>query len=407
LYSSSQEKELSGTWVAGPKAFKYVTFLWSGFYDPGPVHTRKDNSRAIPMLVFEAENGPDSGFLCLNQALMIKKRTFFISQSRFIFINSVLLMNQKYKKNRTMRYTGRISILIFSLLLGQTEYGRAQSGEDPDNEHAHLKKSKFLTGVYIGSYFANNNTASAYNGYGFDPDGNRNLFVNSLMYQKIINEYGGRYGQPDMIAAALGVDQGQWDFNESDMPTNMRYVPSIMVGLNFKLPVTKKSAFIFNVNAARLGIEGNFTISTLRPPTTNPAFNNNIHVFGIRGSEQRLLFQLGFQQVFGVSDKINVFAELGLNATLTKYDRNTIFINGLQIDLMHYVNQTLYPSPYPYRRPVGFGIGAFAGLGVNMEVNPKITLQFLYSPSHERVKIANSSNLKLQHALGMRVYYKL
>lgn len=285
----------------------------------------------------------------------------------------------------------------------------AQDTEEPDpDETLPIKKAKILTGLFVGSYFANKYTASTYNGYGFDVDGNRNTFINSFMYQKIKQEYGGGYpGQTDRIAQALGVDQGQWEFNESDMPVNMRYIPGILVGLNFKIPVLKKSAIILNLNGSKLGIEGNFTMTTLRPPGTNPAFNSNVKTFPIKGTEQRLLFELGFQQIFGNDEKINFFAELGFIGTLAKFNSNVIYINDLQIDLTYYLNQTLYPSPGPTKRPIGFGIGAFAGLGVNMEINPKFTLQFLYSPSQERVNIGTNRTLKLQHGVGLRVYYKI
>lgn len=293
--------------------------------------------------------------------------------------------------------------VLAALLLNITIEMRAQD----DDESLPLKKTKLMTGLYVGSYFANKYSASTYNGYGFDIEGNQNTFENSFMHQKIINEYGGGYGQYDQVADAIGVDQKQWTFNESDMPTNMRYTPSIMVGFNCRIPVEKKSAFLININGSKLNVEGNFTITKIRPQGTNPAFNNNIVVCGIRGAEQRLLMQVGFQQLFGSDEKFNFFGEIGLNGTLAKYDRNYIFINELQIDLTYYVNQTLYPAPGPTRKPVGFGVGAFAGLGTNFEINPKFAVQFLYTLSHEKVNIGNNPTLKLQHAIGLRVYFKL
>jgi hypothetical protein len=80
----------------------------------------------------------------------------------------------------------------------------------------------------------------------------------------------------------------------------MRYVPAIMVGLNFKIPVIKMSSIIFNLNASKLNVEGNFTINLLRPlGTVNPGTNPNLLTFTIKGSEQRLIFQLGFQRFHG------------------------------------------------------------------------------------------------------------
>lgn len=301
----------------------------------------------------------------------------------------------------------RCFFLLF--LMGfSTTVAVAQDEGNSDEEQPVLpaRKSKLLTGFYIGAYFANKYTASAYNGYGFDLATQRNSFINSLMYQKIKNEYGGGYGQYDQIAEALGVDQKQWDFNESDMPVNMRYTPGIMFGFNFKVPVKNNSAIILNVNGSKLSIEGNFTISTFKPQNPNPAINSNIQTFTIRGTEQRVLFQLGFQQVFGKTQKANFFAEAGFTGTLAKYNSNTIYINYLVIDLNYYTNSAIYPS-LPSRKPVGFGIGAFGSLGANFEMNQKITLQLLYMLTQEKVNIGTNPTLKLQNGLGLRVYYKL
>ena len=305
-----------------------------------------------------------------------------------------------------MARSGLKNTLLFFLFF-VTIFGFSQDNDTLDLDQPVKTHSKFLTGVFVGSYFPNKYSASTYNGYGFDVDGNRNSFINSFMYQKIINEYGGRnLTQHDYIADALGVDQNQWAFTESDMPVNMHYIPAILLGLNFKIPVNKKSALILNLNGSKLNLEGNFTITTLRPPTAAPTNNTNIRTFNIKGSEQRLLMQLGFQRIFGDDEKINFFGEIGFVGTLAKFDQNMIYINDLQIDLTYYLNQTLYPSPGPTKRPIGFGVGAFAGLGVNLDMNPKFIIQILYAPSHEKVNIGTNPTLKLQHALGLRAYYK-
>ena len=141
-------------------------------------------------------------------------------------------------------------LIIFLLFSTSALFSQENDSTDIDDEFATKRKSKFITGFFVGSYFANKFSASTYNGYGFDRGGERNSFLNSMMYQKIVNEYGYGRGQYDYIAEQLGVDQGQWDFTESDMPVNMHYLPAIMVGLNLKMPVDKTSAFIFNLNEA-------------------------------------------------------------------------------------------------------------------------------------------------------------
>jgi hypothetical protein len=308
-----------------------------------------------------------------------------------------------------MTIKSKLRSLCFILLLTLSTGAFSQDNDGDDADPAPVKhKDKFLFGFYVGSYFANNYSASTYNGYGFDINGNRNTFLNSLMYQKIINEYGGGYGQTDYIAQALGVDPHQWTFTESDMPINMHYSTTILVGFNFKLPMGKKNAIIANVNGTKIGLGGNFTMTTLTPPTSaNPAYNSNLKVFTITGREQRLQFELGFQHIFGDNDMLNFFAEGGFVGTLAKFDKNMIYINNLQIDLTTYVNQTAYPSPGPTKNPVGFGLGAFLGAGLNIDINPKFTVQLLYTLSQEKVNIGTNPTLKLQNAIGFRVYYNI
>jgi len=305
-----------------------------------------------------------------------------------------------------MRVSEKIKLFVcLFILIGANCFSQDTDTEEQDEKPVVYKKSNFQTGFYIGTYFANKYTASTYNGYGFDPEGQRNSFFNSLMYQKIVNEYGYGRGQYDYVAEALGVDQGQWDFTESDMPVNMHYTPAILLGFNFKIPINKTSAILFNLNGSRINVEGNFTITTRKLPNSNPANNNNIQTFPIRGSEQRLLFQLGFQKLIGELEKLNFFVEAGFVGTLAKFDRNMIYINNLNIDLTYYFNQTAFAAPGPFRRPIGFGVGAFAGLGANVNMNSKFTLQLLYTPSFEKVNIGTAPVLKLQNALGLRVFY--
>ena len=311
-------------------------------------------------------------------------------------------------KLRFIKFIKKPIKFFFLLLIILSVKTNAQNNNDKDEAETKIyKKSKILSGFYIGSYFANKYSASTYDGYGFDVNGNQNSFLNSFMYQKIKNVYGGGLGQFDQIASALGVDQGQWEFNESDMPINMRYVPAIMLGFNFKIPVSENSAFIFNLNGSKLAIEGNFTITLLKVLGSNPAINSNIKTFAIKGTEKRLLFQLGYQKIFGTDDNINFFGEIGFNGTLSQYNSNTIYINELQIDLTYYLNQNNNPITSPTKPPTGFGLGAYAGLGLNINLNSQFTMQLLYSPSHEKINIGNKPTLKLQNSIGVRLYYKI
>lgn len=293
---------------------------------------------------------------------------------------------------------------FFCIALLVTSAAKAQDETDENGDPIVINNKKGLhVGIYIGSLFANKSTAPLYDGYGFDMDGNRNSFENSFMYNKIINEYGGGYGNPDQIATALGVQHGEWTFNESDMPVNMKYAPAFLLGLQGRYSVDKSNAILLNVNASQLNITGNFTITTL-PPTNSTQINQAIKTCAIKGVEKRVMFQVGYQRLLGESQKVNLFAEAGLNITMAKFDKNEIMVGSLLIDLTSYYYQPGL-STYFVRKPLGIGYGAFGGLGVNFNMNENFRVQFLYSPTYEKINLGADARLHFQHAVGIRVYY--
>ncbi len=298
----------------------------------------------------------------------------------------------------------KISSLLF--VLSTSAMAQADSTDADGNPVYTGKQRGFHIGMIVGAYFANQSTANLYDGYGFDFDGNRNSFENSYMYNKIVMEYGGGYGQPDKIADQLGVQHGEWTFNESDMPANMRYQPAFLFGLQCRYSVDPKNAILLNVNAVQLTSNGNFTITTT-PPTGSTQVNQAIKTFAIKGMEQRLIFQLGYQRILGdITKKANFFIEGGMNVTMSKFYKNQIQINGLIIDLTTYYYYPGY-NAYYVRKPIGTGFGAFGGLGINLNANAKFRVQFVYNPSYEGIKLTNNAHLKLQNAVGLRFYYNL
>jgi hypothetical protein len=302
-----------------------------------------------------------------------------------------------------MRTLLKLSIIAFLF----TQCLTASAQENTEEETVPTGKQKPLkVGLYIGSYFANKYTASAYDGYGFDIDGKRiNNFTQSYMYEKIINQYGGYNGVgTDQIAQALNVNHGDWDFTQDDMPVNMRYTPAFILGLQGRYSVDKKNAISLNVNAAKLKVTGNFTISTV-PPAGSTQINKSVQTFGITGGEQRLIFQVGYARILGNSEKANFFLEGGVNITWTQFDKNQILINSLLIDLTESYTQPGVPQTYYTLRPRGLGLGAYGALGLNITINPKWIVQLMYSPSYEGIKIVENSRLKLQHQIGLRAYY--
>ena len=271
----------------------------------------------------------------------------------------------------------------------------------------------FHAGVYVGAFWANHSTAGLYDGYGFDEFGVRNTFANSILYNQIVNVYGGGYGGVDLIAQLLNVEHKDWYFNEQNMPFNLKYTTTYMVGLNTRYQVDKKTNIIFNINASKLVVNGKFTISST---TTSNGFQSQAkqNQFTITGAEQRMMMQLGYQKIIGKNEKLKLMVEGGLNIIFSKAQKNIIYLNSdlyngannISVDLMTVYNQV----PYSYYSPkylVGAGIGAFAGLGLHLTINPKYTVQLLYSPSYDRISIGYNPKFNLQNGFGLRFYYNL
>ncbi len=309
-----------------------------------------------------------------------------------------------------MNLVSKSVFLILLLLLGFSFTSHSQEEGNETEKPGKLKAGKgFHVGITVGAFFANNAGAQIYDGYGFDGNGGKNDFANSYMYQNINIQYGGKEPPffPDQIAQALSVN-GQtfnhdgWSFEEINMPLQMRYNTSILIGFACRYFVDKKNTLIFNVNATILKASGAFTIKNIYPILPS----DELKTFAIIGGEQRLMFQLGYQRILGNHEKANLFVEAGLNLTMAKFDNNKIAINNLEIDLFTYYNPNGQQT-IALQKPVTVNLGAFAGLGLNITMSTKTTLQVLYAPVYERLKLGYDTGLHLQHSVALRAYYNL
>lgn len=280
--------------------------------------------------------------------------------------------------------------------------------QDDDNSTKIKNLKGFHIGIFTGTYFANKYTANLYDGHGYTLDGKQNDFYNSFIYRKINIEYGGGSGFTDRIAQALNVNPGDWIFSENDMPLKMRYNVALSVGAHMRYCFNNKEAIVLNVNGMKLNAAGNFTISFTSPYiSSQPPGTQNYKVFAITGAEQRLSFQIGYQAIGGEEDEpLNFFIEGGPVITMAKFDKNIISINSLTIPLTTYYDPLGYVI-YKARVLTGVGIGAFAGLGVNLNMSSKWTVQLLYSPSYEKINLGDDRKFKFQHTGGLRAYYNI
>jgi len=297
------------------------------------------------------------------------------------------------------------SIIGLFLFFSVSAFAQGTDNSDTDNDTPAdtINLKGFHLGLQAGVIFANKYTTNLYNGYGLDIYGNRNTFYNSFLYQQIVNNYGGGNGRTDQIALALKVNPGQWNFDETCMPINLKYNINLLVGLNTRYCLDNKNAIILNVNATKLTVNGNFTIYT-SATNSNGLQATNVQTFTITGGEQRLMTQLGFQRVLGDNQKFNFFVEGGIDLTLAKFMKNQAIINNLIIDLTPYYSQPAYGDVRSHNL-IGVGLGAFAGAGFNLALSNKYTLQLLYNPSYDRINIGAASKYTFQQSIGFRAYY--
>ncbi len=308
-------------------------------------------------------------------------------------------------------------LLIFLCLL--VGIPATAQDEEPDTRDTTGKGTVFIAGrgfhlgLYVGAYWGNKSTAYIYDGYGYDQNGQRNTFANSILYNQIVNVYGGGYGGVDLIAQLLNVNHNDWYFTEKDMPVNLKYTTTYLVGLNMRYQINKKANITLNINGSKLIVNGKFTISSTN---TSNGFQSQakINQFTITGAEQRLMFQLGYQRIIGKNEKMNLVVEGGLNFILSKAQKNQAFFNSdefngannFTIDLMSIYNQSPY-NFYSAKYLIGAGIGAVGGLGVQFTINPRYSVQLLYTPSYDRIGLGYTPSFKLQHGVGLRVYYNM
>ena len=105
--------------------------------------------------------------------------------------------------------------LIIGLLASFTKLEAQEyepSERDTTGQSAFIPHKGFHAGLFVGAFWANKYTAYLYDGYGFDQNGQRNTFNNSILYNQIVNVYGGANGGVDYIAKIINVNHSYWYF---------------------------------------------------------------------------------------------------------------------------------------------------------------------------------------------------
>ncbi len=294
-------------------------------------------------------------------------------------------------------------------LTAQAQVYNWADGEEPDEPLELENLHGFVVGLNIGFYQANSNTASIYNGYGFDREGERNTFANSWL-NRYLNQSPQRRAQ---IGETMNIGPQEWSFDESDMPNEMTFRPAFMWGAHFRYHLNPDFAFFAEVGGANPVTVGEFTI-TNNTAAPGQLQAERINRFQIRGEEQRLLLTLGMRQVIGRKERERQgksvgflpLIEFGLNSTFVSFEESFISMPPP----IGTGDLTVFFTPQGFqteeaRNLTGIGFGAFGGLGGQIFLGGHIMVDLVYRPSFEHVRLGAWDERSFQHQLLVRAVW--
>lgn len=296
------------------------------------------------------------------------------------------------------------AVLLFTITAKSQVYNYAD-GEGPVPPDS-------IKGLYValnlGYYFANNNTAVIYGGYGYQRDGTINDFANAWLNRSI-------QGNPEFrrqTSDALGLADGEWAFTEDDMPGVMQFSGSFMYGGHLRYMFNADFGVYAEVNGTNPVTVGEFTIQTFST-SPDPTQNQRLRRFGIRGEEQRLIVNIGLHRVLlreqferqAKSTTILPYVDVGINFTFTKFEENFYSLDdGVVRDLTLFFNQQ---NQFVDQANLltGAGFGGFAAVGGQITLGSKFILNIGYNASFEQIKLGDVNERGLQSQVVLKAIY--
>lgn len=341
------------------------------------------------------------------------------------------------QQTKEMKQSGKwlmlIALLIFQggLMAQEDDDFRTEEERKADEaadaywdnlEKDDVERKGFYAGIYVGALMSNGYSARMYDGYGFDLDGNRNNFENSFLNLQI----NGPTNNPNLtmqmrnrvtqaLNETMSVDPHDWEFTIEDMPRSdqIKYNIAFAFGLQGRYNFDDRNSLLFNINFSQVTVNAEFTITILNPqPISDPGnpgaivYPDRYPKFGIRGDEQRVMLQLGYQRILGNNDFFNWVIEAGADLTFAKFGENQAQINSYVINLKTFYNQ-VGGFDRAARNLTGVAAGVFGGFGGQIEAGGKWTIQLLYNPIYQKIALGTDTRYGLHHTLGLRAIYNI
>ncbi|MEM9053216.1 MAG: hypothetical protein AAGC47_14275 [Bacteroidota bacterium] len=303
----------------------------------------------------------------------------------------------------------RSFLLILALfVLSLSAKGQVYNYEDGEGPVDPDSIKGLYIGLNLGYYFANNNSAYIYGGYGYQRDGQINDFANAWLNQSL-------QGNPERVrqtSTALGLAEGEWAFTEDDMPGVMQFSGSFMWAGHLRYMFNADFGMYAEVGGTNPVTVGEFTIQTFGA-SSDPTQNQPLRTFGIRGEEQRLLVNMGLHRVLlreslekaGKSTALLPYIDVGLNFTFTQFEENFYSLDDGRVqDLTVFFNQQ---NQFVDQANLltGSGFGGFVAVGGQITLGSKFTLNVGYNASFEQVRLGEVNERGIQSQIVLKAIY--
>jgi hypothetical protein len=301
-----------------------------------------------------------------------------------------------------------LAFVLFVLVTTSSSFGQVYNYADGEGPVDPDSIQGLFIGLNIGYYFANNNSARIYGGYGYQRDGTINDFANAWLNISL-------QGNPELrrrTSEALGLADGEWAFTEDDMPGVMQFSGSFMWAGHLRYMFDADFGMFAEVGGTNPVTVGEFTIQTFGV-SPDPSQNQPLRTFGIRGEEQRLFINLGLHRVLfrealekqKKSTTILPYIDAGINFTFTRFEENFYSLDdGVVRDLTLFFNQQNQFIDQA-NLLTGSGYGAFVSVGGQITLGSRFTLNIGYNASFEQIRLGEVNERGLQSQIVLKAIY--
>lgn len=264
-----------------------------------------------------------------------------------------------------------------------------QRASKPKDEEKKVTRWNF--GLNIGMYDANKYPANFYNGSDQNVNNVSYLMSNYYWYQDIKNSLG--LSATDSVAV-------------NGYPTNMHYSIVMSGGVFIRYNLSRYNGICLDANYTQLKAEN--VVTFLVNPQYNYTFPD-IRLIPISGVEQRIHFDLLWQENFWLKSKIYLFLQGGLNMNYTRVMKSIIYVVNQEYSLINiYGLQGYLQGTNQQENQViegGFGYGLALGGGAGIPLVDKFGIEPGGFINYNNVALTGYNQFKLSFGFYLRILF--